>query len=67
MGLNVSKSVGLDDMHFSILKELADVVVMLLSIIFKKLCLSGKAPSNCKKGKTNSHFLERKIQETRGQ
>ena len=43
------ESTGLDDMHPRILKELADVVAELLSIIFEKLCLSGGVLRDWKK------------------
>ena len=50
MTLNVYKSVGLDDIHHGVLKEMADVVAELLSIIFEKSWLSGEIPGDWKKG-----------------
>ena len=49
MKQNKGKSIGLSDTHPRILKELADVVVNTLSIIFEKLWLSGEVPRNWKK------------------
>lgn len=40
MRLTVYRSIGLDDMHPRVLKELVDVVSKALYLIFKKLCLS---------------------------
>lgn len=42
MRLGVYTSVGPDDMHPRILKELADVIAKLFFIVLEKLWLSGK-------------------------
>ena len=53
---NVYKSMGLDDIRPRVLKEMADVVAKLLSIIFEKSWLSSEVPDDWKKGNTAPVF-----------
>jgi len=53
MGLNVYKSMGLDDTHPRVLKALADVVSKAPSSILEKSWLAGRVPGDWK---NNSHF-----------
>ena len=69
MKLNMYKSMGPDDIHPRVLREMADVVAEPLSIIFENSWLSGEVPVTGKR-ETFLPFLrkgERRTQGTTGQ
>lgn len=49
-------AMGPDNVHARVLRELADMVVELFSIVFEKPWLTGKFPGDWKKGKPHSHL-----------
>ena len=65
MKMNVYKSIGLDDIHPRALKEVADVVVEPLSVIFEKSWLSGEVLVT-EKRETLLLFLRKREQYTQG-
>ncbi|KFW10830.1 hypothetical protein N326_05458, partial [Eurypyga helias] len=54
--LKVHKSMGPYGIHPHVLKELADGVAKLLSIIFEKMWWSGEVPTNWKRGNITPIF-----------
>ncbi|GAB0181346.1 mitochondrial enolase superfamily member 1 [Grus japonensis] len=58
--LKVHKSMGPDEMHLWVLRELADEVSQLLSIAFEKLCQSGEVHADEKRGNITPIFKKGK-------
>lgn len=50
------KTMGANDFHHKVFKELIDVVARTLSITFEKLWLSDESLSDGEKGKHHSYF-----------
>ncbi|KAK4806251.1 hypothetical protein QYF61_013395 [Mycteria americana] len=65
--LNIHKSMGPNEIHPRVLRELADVVANPLSMIYEKTWHSGEFPSDCRNGKITSHqFFKRLERRTLG-
>ncbi|KFQ45443.1 RNA-directed DNA polymerase from mobile element jockey, partial [Nestor notabilis] len=61
--LNVRESMGPDEIHVRVLKELANEVPEPLSIIFEKSWQSGEVPDDWKKGNITLIFKQGKVED----
>ena len=67
MKMNVCKSMGSDDIHPRVLREMTDIFIEPFSIISEKSCLSSEVPGDWKKGNIIPIFKsERKTKGTTG-